>query len=79
MCATLKPLQTSAFGSETALEAELGTNGLHYRMWKMCHLPMENDLFKTKMEGLNESITQSHHCTVIMGHIKVYHQLRITV
>lgn len=79
MCTTLKSFQTSAFSSETALEAERGTDGLHYRTQKICHPPMENDLFRTKMEGLNEFITESHHSTLITGRIKVCHQLHITV
>lgn len=79
MCTSLKSFQTSAFSTETALEAELGKDGLYYRTWKLCHPPMENDLFKKKMEELNESITESHHSTVIMGRIKVCHQLHITV
>ena len=79
MCTTLTSIQTSALSSETALEAELGKDGLHYRTWKICHPPMGNDLFEKKMEGLNESITESHHSTVIMGRIKGCHQLHITV
>ena len=79
MRTALRSSQTSALRSETALEAELGKGGLRYRTWKICLPAMANDLFKTKIEGLNESIAESHHSTGIMGCIKVCHQLHVTV
>lgn len=79
MCTAPKSLQTSAFSSATALEAELGKDGLHYKDMEDVSPTNANDLFKTKMEGFNESITESQHRTVIMGCIKVWHQLHIAV